>query len=85
MTVRPTRRAVLGGITGGALVLSARLLGARADVSRAEVAPWEPDLFLTVQPDGAVTIVTHRSEMGTGIRTSLPQVLADELGADWAV
>ena len=83
MTVRPTRRAVLGGITGGALVLSARLLGARADVSRADVAPWEPDLFLTVQPDGAVTIVTHRSEMGTGIRTSLPQVLADELGADW--
>ena len=30
-----------------------------------------------------VTIVAHRSEMGTGIRTCLPAVLADELGADW--
>ena len=30
-----------------------------------------------------MTIVTHRSEMGTGIRTTLPMVVADELGADW--
>ena len=29
-------------------------------------------------------IVAHRSEMGTGIRTSLPMVLADELEADWS-
>ena len=29
-------------------------------------------------------IVTHRSEMGTGIRTSLPLVAADELDADWS-
>src|SRR5262249_51796307 len=31
----------------------------------------------------SVFIVTHRSEMGTGIRTSLPLVAADELDADW--
>ena len=30
-----------------------------------------------------MTIVAHRSEMGTGIRTGLPMVLADELEADW--
>jgi isoquinoline 1-oxidoreductase beta subunit len=29
-------------------------------------------------------IIAHRSEMGTGIRTSLPLVVADELGADWS-
>ena len=34
--------------------------------------------------DGTVTIVAHRSEMGTGIRTSLPLVVADEMGADWS-
>lgn len=41
-------------------------------------------VFLSVGADGIVTIVVHRSEMGQGIRTSLPMVAADELGADWA-
>jgi isoquinoline 1-oxidoreductase beta subunit len=38
---------------------------------------------LGVETDGTVFIVTHRSEMGTGIRTSLPMVAADEVEADW--
>ena len=33
--------------------------------------------------DGTVTIIAHRSEMGTGIRTALPMVAADELETDW--
>ena len=34
--------------------------------------------------DGMVYIVAHRSEMGNGVRTSLPRILADELDADWS-
>ncbi len=45
---------------------------------------YDPKIFVSIGPDGAVTIVAHRSEMGTGSRTSLPMVLADEMGADWA-
>src|SRR5437868_8388798 len=41
-----------------------------------------PNVFLHVGPDGVVTIVCHRSEMGQGIRSSLPVLIADELGAD---
>jgi isoquinoline 1-oxidoreductase beta subunit len=41
-----------------------------------------PNVFVHVAPDGLVTIVCHRSEMGQGIRSSLPVLLADELGAD---
>ena len=41
-------------------------------------------VFLAIGADGIVTIIVHRSEMGQGIRTSLPMVAADELGADWA-
>ncbi len=44
----------------------------------------DPKVFVAIAPDGTVTLVTHRSEMGTGARTSVPMVLADELDADWS-
>jgi isoquinoline 1-oxidoreductase beta subunit len=42
-----------------------------------------PRTFVSIAPDGAVSIVVNRSEMGQGVRTSLPKVLADELECDW--
>jgi isoquinoline 1-oxidoreductase beta subunit len=85
LSATPSRRTVLAALSAGALVLWAPRGGvsAAARVSPEDGEPWAADLFLTLAPDGAVTIVAHRSEMGTGIRTALPQVLADELGADW--
>ena len=44
----------------------------------------DPHVYVAIAPDGAVTIVAHRAEMGTGIRTSLPLVIADEMEADWS-
>ncbi len=44
---------------------------------------YDPLIFVEIASDGTVTIVAHRSEMGTGARTSLPMVIADEMGADW--
>lgn len=44
----------------------------------------DPLIFVAIDPDGLVTLVAHRAEMGTGSRTSLPLVLADEMGADWS-
>lgn len=38
----------------------------------------DPLVFLSIAPDGAVTIMAHRAEMGTGVRISLPMVVADE-------
>ena len=46
-------------------------------------ATWQPSVYLGLEPDGRVIIVAHRSEMGTGIRTALPMIVADELEADW--
>src|SRR5262249_46461778 len=93
-----TRRAFLGGMfSAGAFVLGARLLpiealassrsgksGKSGDVGDAGIAAWNPSVYLGVETDGSIIIVTHRSEMGTGIRSVLPSVLADELDADWA-
>jgi isoquinoline 1-oxidoreductase subunit beta len=41
-------------------------------------------VFVSIGVDGIVSIVSHRSEMGQGVRTSLPMVVADEMEADWA-
>jgi isoquinoline 1-oxidoreductase beta subunit len=43
-----------------------------------------PLAFVSIAPDGIVTIVCHRSEMGQGIRTGMPLIVADEMEADWA-
>lgn len=43
----------------------------------------DPLVFVSIAADGAVTIVAHRAEMGTGVRTSLPMVVADEMEARW--
>src|SRR6266498_3586538 len=81
-----TRRTFLGGMfSAGAFVLGARLLPAEALASTdAGKAAWNPSVYLGIETDGSVIIVAHRSEMGTGIRSVLPSVLADELDADWA-
>src|SRR5580704_2281542 len=44
---------------------------------------FAPNAFLKITPDGKITIVVARSEMGQGVHTSLPMILAEELEADW--
>ena len=43
-----------------------------------------PLVFLSIAEDGSVTIIVHRSEMGQGVRTGMPLIVADELEADWS-
>jgi isoquinoline 1-oxidoreductase subunit beta len=43
----------------------------------------DPLVFVAIAEDGTVSIVCHRSEMGQGIRTGMPMIVADELEADW--
>jgi isoquinoline 1-oxidoreductase subunit beta len=68
------------------LVTGGFLLGINFQCSgpKGEVVNFAPNVYLTISPDNLVTLVAHRSEMGTGIRTSLPMIVADELGADWS-
>lgn len=84
-----SRRAFLEQVfTAGAFVLGARLVPLDAatgpDAVATDLPAWMPSVYLGIEPDGAVTIVAHRSEMGTGARTCVPMIVADELEADWA-
>ena len=46
--------------------------------------PLSPSVYLAIDTDGTVYAIAHRSEMGSGSRTALPRIIADELDADWA-
>ncbi len=61
-----------------------RRLGAEEPPAASASEPWSPHVYVRVGEDGIVTIVCHRSEMGQGIRTTMPRIIADEMEADWA-
>src|SRR6202047_2196902 len=92
--VEPGRREFLKGLLSGcALVLSVRwasqtVLAAATDPSTTLApmanAPLHPNVYLAIDTDGTVYIIAHRSEMGSGSKTALPRIVADELDADWA-
>ncbi|HZD06538.1 MAG TPA: molybdopterin cofactor-binding domain-containing protein, partial [Longimicrobiales bacterium] len=71
----------LGALAGGGLVLGAAPF---SRVAGRETAPFQPGPFVRVGTDGTVTIWVARSEMGQGVRTALPMIVADELDADWS-
>src|SRR5882762_1183357 len=77
-----TRRSLLkaGALVSGGLVLGVRLPQALA----ADPAPAALNAWLRITPDDRVTIIVSQAEMGQGISTTLPAVLAEELGADWS-
>jgi isoquinoline 1-oxidoreductase beta subunit len=83
--VNVSRRALLqGAALGGALVLGVHIGFRRFPAAAAEEHDFAPNVYLRIDRSGGVTITAHRSEMGTGIRTGLPMVVADELEADWS-
>ena len=79
----PSRRDFLklGSLATGGLILGVNF---QCSGPKGELVTFAPNVYLTIDSDNLVTLVAHRSEMGTGIRTTLPQIVADELGADWS-
>jgi isoquinoline 1-oxidoreductase beta subunit len=88
-----SRRGFLKGVAGasvfvlGARYLPGSLLAATpAGMGGADPmaeAVLQPNVFVGIATDGAIYIVAARSEMGSGNRTGLPMIVADELDADW--
>ena len=73
---------------GGLLVASgfdtpAPLAAAAPATGLAPVADFAPNVFVSIAPSGAVTLIAPNSEMGQGIKTSLPMIIAEQLEVHW--
>src|SRR5229473_4782131 len=82
-----SRRAFLasGAVAGGGLLLSAvfRPGIARAGTRQPSEGPIALNTWVRIGVDDVVTLIVSQAEMGQGVLTTLPAVLAEELGADW--
>lgn len=83
--VKLDRRAFLKftGLAGGGLVLAFSI----GDPARAAAAPageFVPNAFLRISPDGSILIFNKGPEIGQGIKTAFPLIIAEELDARWA-
>jgi isoquinoline 1-oxidoreductase beta subunit len=80
----------LTGRSGGALMLGSTFGMGLSTIASASPISEKTDgtgsnlgAFVTIKNDGSVEIICHRAEMGQGILTSVPQIIAEELEADW--
>lgn len=80
----------LSGVLGGGFVLAATVPGVTAQVGEAKVdkdqvlvSSAELNAFIQVDREGKITIYSANPEMGQGIKTALPMIIAEELGARW--
>ena len=80
---KPSRRSFLkaSAVTGGGLVIGFALPGAGRLAEAAQ--SFSPNAYLRIAGNGRVTVVCGLSEMGQGVLTAIPMLVAEELDADW--
>src|SRR5947209_7980201 len=75
----------IGAAAGGGLLLAFLIPEAGCNNNTAAACdPLQPSGYLKIASDGNVTIYFARQEMGQGVNTSLPMIVAEELDADWS-
>jgi isoquinoline 1-oxidoreductase subunit beta len=84
MSALSRRSFLTAGVVGGTGLVIGFYLKHSSNAHRSGVGEaFSPNAYLKITPDNKITVVVARSEMGQGVRTALPMILAEELDADW--
>ena len=73
----------LSGLAGSGLVLGLMLVSKKTMAAADRAMTFEPNAFLKITSDNKISIIAKNPEIGQGVKTSLPQVIAEELEVDW--
>jgi len=76
----------VGALAGGGMLIGMHVRLGKLDaeaLSAASAADFTPNVFISISPNGAVTLIAPNSEMGQGAKTSLPMIIAEELDVAW--
>ncbi len=79
----PTRREFLQASAATSLVVGFTLPQTGRAAATATATTFTPNAYLRITPDDRVTVVCGSAEMGQGVLTSIPMLVAEELDADW--
>ena len=76
----------ISAVTGGGLIASWFIPGAMRGALAAQdgSAALHPNAFVRITPDNIVTVIVGHTEMGQGVATVIPMLVAEELDADWS-
>lgn len=74
----------LTALTGGSLLLGGRCNITAAAAELAKTSGFSPNVFLHIAPTNTVTVFVNKTELGQGVSTALPMLIAEELEADWS-
>ena len=81
-----SRRLFLQSGSAAALVIGFKLPSAAGRALAADLAPvFAPNAYLRITTDNRVTVLCGSAEMGQGVLTAIPMLLAEELDADWSM
>jgi isoquinoline 1-oxidoreductase beta subunit len=72
----------VSGLVGGGLVLAFHV--GEHGTALANGKQFAPNAFLRISPDSTITLYSKSPEIGQGIKTAFPMIIAEELDADWA-
>ncbi|MDP2320351.1 MAG: molybdopterin-dependent oxidoreductase [Acidobacteriota bacterium] len=71
----------VSALAGGGMIIAANVEGLDALVQT--IVDFTPNAFIRITPDNLVTIIAKNPEVGQGVKTSMPMLIAEELGVEW--
>ena len=73
----------VSALSGGGMLISFSLFNLPAEAKPLEEMVFAPNAYIKIGADGTIVLLSPNPEIGQGVKTSLPMIIAEELGVDW--